>query len=222
MLRIFSLFLIAFTASITSLAAEDAEFGGDCIDRDQWCSRPFVALKMKKQEFPLERIIISSTGNNLNYDIEAKLRNMQDAHMNGFGYPDIACNYALSLAGDRYECRPLIYEPNTLANSNHKTCAISLLADFDGKDGSDEITDELVNAWGKQIGTIAFEGGMRKLEHKKNIWGNSELSMGNLSSPGVKFLERMADVIAIANSEIELLVTERLHMMQQGLSGDQF
>lgn len=185
------------------------------IQRDGWGARAPVASKLDKHKGPVSRIIVGHTVTCLKHDdgtidSAGTLRRIQSNHMDNEGWADIGYNCCLSpVKGVRYNCRPLDIQPSIIRGQNTLSCAVGLINRYDNHDDAGIITDDLVNIWGKQFAGIAFELGFTELVPGKdgNIVTMMELKPEQYPvSPGIRFMARYAEIIKVANEELNRLL----------------
>lgn len=179
------------------------------VTRDAWGAKEMNYSKYRPHTGEIDALIISTHAKE-NNDAVATVQAMQQEDLEE-GLFDIRCNYCIDLEGNRcfsarpFNCRPDGFEKD---NNGEGICSIIVLGNF-SNDG-DEIDASMVNKFGKQLGRIAKEASVTKLNHygNSNIFLRSERDSYQPSDKKLK--DRFDEIIRVANDFLILTAREYL------------
>lgn len=199
-----SVLLLSLVLGI-NLYAMDNE--GHRFKRKDWNARE-PKPDLTKQSESVVRIIIGHTVTDLDNSI-LTIQSIQRTHMDDYGWSDIGYNFCLD-EKDCYECRDCKYAPALLQGYNLGSCGIGVIGDYrvldDQSTKTRKVSQETAIAWGKHIGKIAHELGIKKLVRGENIFGQCEKNPHKYPvSPGQSFMENFDFIVEKANEKIQSL-----------------
>lgn len=190
-------FFFLFSCLGHSLNESSFDPKANIVTRNQW-----GAKAAKESNDPINyptKIIIGHTVSVFHQDHVLAVSMLQKNQMSTRDFDDIGYHFILDSHGQRFDGRSLDKDPCILIGHNKGSCGVGILGRCDKHEDAINIDIELLDAWGKHLGLIAYELGIKNLVHKENIFGMSDLAERFPISPGQHFMSQFPEMLEIAN-----------------------